>query len=99
MQRVGQVVAALKFTMPKTDETIRLLNRYLTDAIPSEGMEDDSGPLGRMGRLSPSQQREIARRNDAEFRSRGTAWILGSSFAFEGVVFGVAAWMFRRRDF
>ena len=36
---------------------------------------------------------------EADQRSRGVGWILGTSVAFEIVTLGVGCWLFSRRDF
>jgi hypothetical protein len=92
--------------MPKTGETVNLLDRQLfteSDLAFRSEFEKERlrGFLGSDEEMK--QQVEIAK--DAELaatrarRSRSVPWILGTSFAFEAVVIGVAAWLFARRDY
>jgi hypothetical protein len=42
---------------------------------------------------------KVGRTLEATMRARSEWWIVGTSLAFEGVVLGLAAWIFCRRDF
>ncbi len=81
-----------KAVLPKTTETIELLNENLltkadTDVILSALIGSDNG-----------QDREVASRVDDIARERSLAWILGSSLAFEGAILALTCVYFVRRD-
>ena len=100
MRRISAVAAWLKTLLPKTAETIQLLDRWtLTpeDKAPFGGPapEADDGPAVPFG----PPDRELAARLEAATRERSAVWVLGSSLACEAVVVGLAAWLFCRRDF
>jgi ABC-type transport system involved in multi-copper enzyme maturation permease subunit len=95
---------ALKWVLPKTQETIGLLERNLispeemrqltaesTGFTPPEEEEEFSGPAMADPRVQ-ARVMEI-------LRARSIAWILGTSLAFEAVVLLVCTVIFRRRDF
>jgi len=56
---------------------------------------DPNKELGRVQQDDPSVQQAAAEREYSE----SLWWILGTSFLFEAVVLGLAAWLFCRRDF
>lgn len=95
---------ALKSVLPKTQETIGLLERNLispeemrkltaesTGFTPPEEEEEFSGPAMADPRVQ-ARVMEI-------LRARSIAWILGTSLAFEAVVLALCTVIFRRRDF
>jgi hypothetical protein len=85
--------------LPKTSETIDLLEQVLEDQAglvrPTPPADDTVRQFGEMvGRG------EFEERYDAELDvSHGPVWILGTSLGFEAMVLGFAIWRFRRRDF
>ena len=92
----------VKTVLPKTSETVELLNRWLKVAAdlpepePAEEEFGDNGPdlFGRRAAERAADE-EVARR----VTTRSVAWVLGTSLAFEAVVLAVAAWVFCRRDY
>ena len=61
----------------------------------------DAGP-GERRRHRRGDDAEVQadqRQTDEELRRRSATWILGTSFAFEVVVLGLAGWLFCRRDY
>jgi len=99
--------------LPKTDATIGLLTRWFKEdekysilamvrgemeSPPSEeaAVEADDGENFRSGR---QRDAEVSRRMEKETDAVSAWWIIGSSLGFEAVVFGLAAWIFCRRDF
>lgn len=100
----GRVVM-LKTVLPKTQETIALLGRYMIDEkdltkLMSEhtGVEvnvDDEQNEDMPAMADP----RVAERLVIAKRNRTTAWVLGTSFIFEGVLVGIACLIFARRDF
>jgi hypothetical protein len=83
------MVYGLKTILPKTSETIGVLERCLYD------MADL--PEGLMGR--PREQQKAERELVETLRNRPVWWIIGTSLGFEAVVLCGAAWVFCRRDY
>lgn len=87
---------AVKTVLPKTDETVGLLNRWLIDLAELPEVEQAESPQDPFsGGRVPGIEREIEER----LRKRSLFWIGGSSILFEIVVMSLAAWIFVRRDF
>jgi ABC-type transport system involved in multi-copper enzyme maturation permease subunit len=88
--------------LPKTTETVALLNRWLLSNdemnkfAPKE--EEEATPLDRRDKYGVSA-RMMARSKEDAMRERSLAWVLGTSFLFEGAVIGVMCAIFRRRDY
>lgn len=90
-------VFAVKTILPKTSETIALLDRNL--------LRDDD--LDRMMDQEPADEEVLgtmadpraARRVQDIIRARSVGWVIGTSLAFEAVMLAVAGWLFVRRDF
>jgi uncharacterized coiled-coil protein SlyX len=98
-----------KTALPKTGETVALLERWLVDteeidrlfpgmldAPAAEDVEElpDADVIA-----NPADVPSAQRRNIEEQRSRSLWWVLGTSLIFEGVVLGIACVIFARRDF
>ncbi len=109
VQYHGYALAA-KTILPKTAETIGLLERWLIDAADLPAMSDDRQPPvqidmridedGEMTReMREAQQRITAAEMQRELRSRSVWWILGTSILFEAAVLALACWRFNRKDF
>lgn len=87
-------IYAVKTLLPKTQETINLLERWTVDR---EALQEIAGP--------PSEDDEDRAREEGqqatsdELGNRPLWWILGTSLLFEAIVLGLAAFMFKRRDF
>lgn len=93
-QKWRQGIYLGKTVLPKTQETIGLLNRWTVDqdAIRSLGgslPEDDAA----RARAEGQRATEVA------YENRPLWWILGTSFLFEAFVLGIAVIIFKRRDF
>jgi len=100
--RQGLFIA--KTVLPKTSETIGLLNRYAMskedfDAILNIGddkqrttVDDETGEVS----VAPS---ELSRATEEAMQNRSIGWVLGTSFAFEALMLVIAGTMFARRDF
>ena len=92
METSQKVVVGIKTFVPKTRETIALLDRYLLpESELDAAMADDSEGGDREARLA-------ARNMDAT-RGRSVWWVVGTSLVFEAVLVGVGVWWFKRRDF
>ena len=82
-----------KTVLPKTQETIGLLERWTVD---QEALRSLSGV--------PEDEDDRADREAQEaaidaIANRPLWWVLGTSFLFEALVLGLAALIFKRRDF
>ena len=99
-RRAASVVGAIKAVLPKTDETIALLDRWLLTAADKRpfgvglepAAEDPAVPFG-------VPDREASARFERAMGGRPAGWVIGSSCLSAAVVDGVAAWLFCRRDF
>lgn len=102
-QRIGTIVYASKTALPKTSETINLLNRHLVKPEDSElfaGGPPDRTPDNAGDTVSMTNpDREYTRRVLAASNERTLGWVLGTSLAFVAVVLLLSAWIFKRRDF
>ncbi|MCA9283569.1 MAG: ABC transporter permease [Phycisphaerales bacterium] len=98
-QRWHRMIFAAKSVLPKTTETVNLLNRALIDMAdlpqPPEDPTPRSGPFGGPG----GNMRKTQERMQEIINSRSVWWVLGTSLLFETVVVGLAAVKFCRRDF
>jgi ABC-type transport system involved in multi-copper enzyme maturation permease subunit len=93
------IVRGVKFSLPKTQETTGLLDRNLLEPgiwTPEEEQNDMSDVASF---FMPSDMREVRKRLEAKQRADPLWWILGTSFAFEGVILSIAAWLFARKEF
>ncbi|MDE0889321.1 MAG: ABC transporter permease subunit [Phycisphaerales bacterium] len=85
--------------LPKTSETISLLERLLTKhagLVTPEPQDDDMAE--RFGEMVGRQ--DFEERYNAELdESHGPIWIIGTSLGFEAVILAFGVWRFRRRDF
>ncbi len=102
IERIHKGIVTAKTFLPKTGETIDLLERVLVSTAELPGFDEDdfSEPQApgdhSIGYVPQSQ---LQQRVVAMTRARSVWWILGTSLAFEVVVLGGAAWIFCRRDF
>ncbi len=102
--RVHSVLFAVKTILPKTSETMELLQRWL---ISGERMEQfiTRGEQAGGVQFDDSEggvripARQVRAEVDKVLRGRSVAWVLGTSFAFEAVILGAACVVFCRRDF
>ncbi len=113
LPRVHTAVFAVKTLLPKTGETVDLMNRWLISEANLERFsgpsaeEETSQPPAMAGRPPASRRdpfernvdREAGKRFQREIRDRSVGWVLGTSIAFELVILGIAAGLFSRRDF
>jgi ABC-type transport system involved in multi-copper enzyme maturation permease subunit len=100
-----RVAYAIALPLPKTSETIGLLERELVSRadLPAPEPDDETVPTQENGRQGfRARGRENAAANaqlDVELRQRSLTWVLGTSCIFEGATLILAAWLFCRRDF
>jgi len=88
-----------KSTLPKTEETIGLLRRYLISPEDDKRLSaDDSGrevPEEAPALADPRVQERVS----AAKRGRTETWVVGTSVAFELIILGLCCLIFVRRDF
>jgi hypothetical protein len=92
LQIAQRIVYGMKTVLPKTTETMGLLERCLIDQAelpkPPDDPDDNRRP-----------QQRIGRKVEETLRGRSVSWIVGTSLLFELVVLSMAAWVFCRRDY
>lgn len=93
-------VFALKTVLPKTQETIALLERHLiSDEELSKLMGANEGDFGGDDDVPAMADPRAAKAVAEAMRERTVLWILGTSFIFEGLLLTLCCWIFARRDF
>lgn len=92
--------------MPKTGQTINLLNRWLNDdtgfdiaAIMRGDMEVFEGMKELDATTQHARGRETMRRLQEDYDGRSLWYVVGTSLLFEGIVLALASWIFVRRDY
>ncbi len=85
-----RVMYNVKTVLPKTTETVGLLERELMRSVDLPQRSD-----------SPQARRMQAAQQELQdtLRGRSVAWVVGTSLGFEAVVLALAAWIFCRRDY
>jgi hypothetical protein len=99
-----QSIRGLQASLPKTSETIGLLDRWLKRADDVNIIDIFAGNFaldeaGQARTTDASQEREVQRRMLAEYEERSVAYVIGSSLVFEAVVLALACFIFVRRDY
>lgn len=104
------VVTLVRLPLPKSAETLRLLDRWLIEPDALERAREAAADRREQRRLergmtprpdvrlepgAPRVVREVERRMDA----RSLAWVVGTSLGFELAILLLAGWTFARRDF
>lgn len=97
----------VKTILPKTGETIALLERYIISEEEGQALfrafsgDDEPEPSTvdeDTGEVVISQQQAQMAANE-EFKSRSLLWVLGTSLLFEAFILGISCFIFTRRDF
>ncbi len=96
-------IYAAKTIVPKTGETINLLERWLISMADLEAMaaadeETETTQIDESSGEVTLDQTEVQMRAQAAIRGRSVWWIMGTSLVFECVVLGAAVFVFSRRD-
>ena len=97
-------IRTMRTVMPKTAETIALLDRWLRrstdvnlfDLLQGKVARDDSGAF-RV--TNTSDDREAQRRVQQEYDAKSEWYLIGSSLVFEALVLSLACFIFVRRDY
>lgn len=92
---------AVKWPLPKTSETYKLIERalYRSIGMPEEPPPADPTQEPRGFFRNPQLQRRAAIETEKAMRDRSLGYVLGTSIGFEAVVLALTAWIFCRRDF
>lgn len=108
--RYHGLALAVKTVLPKTTETIGMLERWLIEAADMDTIARRTGSEPVQFEVSideeeltpemrQAQNNLVALGVQDEIRSRSGWWIIGTSLLFEGAVLALAAWRFGRRDY
>jgi len=89
LQTAHRIVYGVKTVLPKTTETIDLLERTLISLAELPEPPDDR----------PRRRAKVVRKTEEILRARSVTWVIGTSLAFEFLVLAAAAWIFCRRDY
>jgi ABC-type transport system involved in multi-copper enzyme maturation permease subunit len=96
-------VGYLKFVLPKTQETIALLERNLISQEEINKLIGDSTgftpPDNEEPRGPAMSDPRVQQRVQAVIRSRSLAWVLGTSIGFQVICLALCVLIFTRRDF
>ncbi|MFZ9688263.1 MAG: ABC transporter permease [Phycisphaerales bacterium] len=84
--------------LPKTGETLDLLERLLVDRSGIQVAERERRGEGVFG-SNRVRNREVRSAIDDQAVQRSLWWTIGTSLVFEGVMLAACVWIFRRRDF
>jgi hypothetical protein len=105
-QKWHRMIVAAKTALPKTAETIKLLERRLIDLADLPEVEDDDNDaemafpfMSNEVRAAGVRVTDVSKRLEETYRNRSAAWVVGTSLMFEVAVLSLAAWVFCRRDF
>lgn len=106
-----RILFAAKTALPKTDETIDLVQRWIVEAANLGDVADEEpeetpkpatrrrrGPGGNFGTVRVKENVVLAAIAEDQ-RSRGLPWIVGTSLLFEAAVLAWGCRIFSRRDF
>ena len=92
--------------LPKTGQTIGLLDRWLDDGTGFDIaalMRGDMQELEEVDEFDPTtygaRERETMRRLDEDYSERSLWYVVGTSLLFEGLILTLAAWYVCKKDF
>jgi ABC-type transport system involved in multi-copper enzyme maturation permease subunit len=101
-----RMIVGVKTALPKTEETIKLLERSLMDSADlPEGPEDEQSQRAMMPFMTSDmyaagvRAEDIYERIEQVYRARSLVWVVGTSLAFEAAVLAIASVLFLRRDY
>ncbi len=108
MRRWSSRINAVRTVLPKTDETIELLRRWLERyaGLPSFDQVSDQGVAStkvyQEGETRIAVRTPLgvsAKRVREQLDARRVSWIIGTSLLFEAVLLGLGCFVFSRRDY
>lgn len=105
-------IQMVKAILPKTAETVRLLERYVISEEEAQAAAEQQASAQSSDRVTtdangdvievardPSNVQSMQTRLDEELRSSSLWWVLGTSLGFEAVLLIFTCFLFSRRDF
>ena len=95
------ITFGVKTVLPKTSETIALLERWLIDLAELPDLSNKRNAnldLIETGDFTPDGER-VSRDALEIVRNRPVSWVMGTSIAFEVVLLAMGGFIFCRRDF
>ncbi len=95
-------IFTLKTILPKTQDTVRLLERHLItdeDMAKLMGFDAQSQPQNNSENDPAFADPRAAERSAEIMRKRSITWVLGTSFLYEFLLLGLCCVIFVRRDF
>lgn len=104
IDRWHRLILSARLVLPKTGETLNLVERVLISTAEMEGFFEstrrDEGleSRGRRARFGPGES-QIEIRAKRVLAERSLLWIIGTSLMFEFFCVGLATWIFSRRDY
>ncbi len=95
------LVVSFKTVLPKTGETLGLLERQLIERAELRDIEDDKQdmPINSKMIAAGVRRSEVVKRIQDIYLNRSVTWVLGTSLLFEAFVLSIACWVFCRRDY
>lgn len=96
------LVFAVKTALPKTSETVALLERSLIEAadLPDDPEQQADLPFITSEMWAAGvRPNEVVERLDQRKRERSTLWVIGTSLVFECIMLALACFIFVRRDY
>ncbi len=104
--RRSAIMTDVRTVLPKTSETIKLLERYMLspDDLKLLSRQQEYKSTGVSPADASDEPRYVSDQQAAQMtedvlRGRSVWWVLGTSLGFEAVVLGVCCVIFARRDF
>ncbi len=85
--------------LPKTAETVAILQRKLISSARLQGVADQQDNADNQNRVDLNGNPVPVAALQAELMRRTVGWIIGTSVTFEVIVLALAAWIFCRRDY
>jgi hypothetical protein len=99
-ERAHELFYIIMTVLPKTSETVDLLQRQLVERAGLQGMETDDSPNANNRRMQAREIRYSAQEMvQDELATRSVGWVAGTSIGFECVILIFSAWIFCRRDY
>lgn len=93
------VAYGIKTALPKTGETVGLLERWMIDLAELPKPESTQTEAPEDPFINNADGAEFQREIAEELRGRSVWWVIGTSVVFEVLVLSLASWIFIRRDF
>ena len=97
------LIVGIKTALPKTGETISLLERQLIERadLPDTNSDNKNNlpPITSKMAVVGVRSTDVIKRIEDIYLNRSVAWIIGTSLIFEAFILSIACWIFCRRDY